>query len=93
MLLFDAHLDLSLNALEGNRDLRAAVDTIRQLEQGMEPDPERNANTCFIEITPAGSIRSTSGHRTAPALACRMTAGAATKKLTIIADACERCWL
>ncbi|MGI9341920.1 MAG: pyridoxamine 5'-phosphate oxidase family protein [Gammaproteobacteria bacterium] len=29
---------------------------LHELEQGMEPDPERNANTCFVEITPAGDF-------------------------------------
>ena len=31
-------------------------ETLRELEHGMEPDPERNANTCFIEITPEGNF-------------------------------------
>lgn len=34
-LLFDAHLDLSLNALEYNRDLRCSVAEIRATEAGM----------------------------------------------------------
>ena len=29
---------------------------LKELEQGMEPDPERNANTCFIEVTPEGDF-------------------------------------
>lgn len=29
---------------------------LHELEHGMEPDPERNANTCFIEITPHGDF-------------------------------------
>jgi membrane dipeptidase len=33
--IFDAHLDLSLNALEWNRDLRESVQTIRQVEAGL----------------------------------------------------------
>lgn len=37
-LLFDAHLDLSLNALEWNRDLRRGVHEIRDVERGL---PER----------------------------------------------------
>ena len=32
MLIFDAHLDLSLNAIEYNRDLRLSVAEIRALE-------------------------------------------------------------
>lgn len=35
MLTFDAHLDLSLNALEYNRDLRLPVHEIRRREEGM----------------------------------------------------------
>ena len=35
MLIFDAHLDLSWNALQWNRDLRQSVYTIRTLEPGM----------------------------------------------------------
>ena len=30
--------------------------TLHELEQGMEPDPERHANTCFIEVTPEGDF-------------------------------------
>ena len=29
---------------------------LHELEKGMEPDPERNANTCFIEVTPEGDF-------------------------------------
>lgn len=35
MLLFDAHLDLALNAVDWNRDLRLAVDDIRAQEQAL----------------------------------------------------------
>lgn len=35
MLVFDAHLDLSLNALQYNRDLRCSVGEIRREEAGM----------------------------------------------------------
>jgi len=35
-LLFDAHLDLSLNALEYNRDLRESIASIRDSEQGLQ---------------------------------------------------------
>jgi len=36
MLIFDAHLDLSLNAIEYNRDLRKSIGEIRALEKGMD---------------------------------------------------------
>ena len=35
MLIFDAHLDLSMNALEWNRDLRWNINDIRKSEAGM----------------------------------------------------------
>jgi len=35
MLIFDCHLDLSLNAIQYNRDLRLSVDEMRHLESGM----------------------------------------------------------
>lgn len=35
MLLFDAHLDLALNAVDWNRDLRLAVDDLRAQEQSL----------------------------------------------------------
>src|SRR5436305_7572999 len=46
MILVDAHLDLSLNALNWNRDLTRPVDEIRASERGMAgPGPGRGANT------------------------------------------------
>ena len=35
MFIIDAHLDLAMNALEWNRDIRKSVTEIRQLEVGM----------------------------------------------------------
>ena len=55
MLVFDAHLDLSLNALEYNRDLRKTVSQIRQTEQGLTDLRGRGDNTvCFPEMREAG---------------------------------------
>lgn len=45
MFTFDAHLDLSLNALEYNRDLRLPVHEIRQREKGMNDLKGRAAGT------------------------------------------------
>lgn len=45
MLTFDAHLDLSLNALEYNRDLRLPVHEIRRREHGMTDLKGRAAGT------------------------------------------------
>ena len=35
MLIIDAHLDLSMNGLQGNRDLLSSAYTIRAQEAGM----------------------------------------------------------
>ena len=35
MFIFDAHLDLAMNALEWNRDLTWTVEDIRKSEKGM----------------------------------------------------------
>jgi membrane dipeptidase len=43
--IFDAHLDLSMNALEWNRDLRWSVPDIRQSERGMTDKPDRGRGT------------------------------------------------
>ena len=42
MFIIDAHLDLSMNALELNRDLRLPVDVIRARERGMTDRPDRS---------------------------------------------------
>ena len=44
-MIFDAHLDLSLNALEYNRDLRSSISEIRELEAGMSDLNGRAHNT------------------------------------------------
>lgn len=44
-LIFDCHLDLSLNGLEYNRDLRLAVPELRRREQGMTDLKGRAAMT------------------------------------------------
>lgn len=54
-LLFDAHLDLSLNALEWNRDLRLPVPAIREMEAGMTDLKGRGlGTTAFPEMREAG---------------------------------------
>jgi membrane dipeptidase len=51
MLILDAHLDLSMNALEWNRDLTRPIDEIREREQGMNDKPDRTRGTvCFPEM-------------------------------------------
>ena len=51
MFTIDAHLDLSMNALEWNRDLRRPIAEIRSREQGMTDKPDRGNNVvCFPEL-------------------------------------------
>jgi membrane dipeptidase len=55
MLLFDAHLDLAMNALEWNRDLTRPIEELRQREQGQTDKPDRGQNTvCFAEMRKGG---------------------------------------
>jgi len=55
MLIFDAHLDLSLNALEYNRDLRQSVHQIRSQEVGLTDLKGRSAGTvAFPEMRRGG---------------------------------------
>ncbi|HIG28309.1 MAG TPA: peptidase M19 [Verrucomicrobiales bacterium] len=55
MLIFDAHLDLSLNALEYNRDLRLTIRELRESEDGMTDLKGRGRSTVtFPEMRRAG---------------------------------------
>ena len=55
MLIFDAHLDLSMNALEWNRDLTRDIEEIRAREQGKTDKPDRgNATVSFSEMRKGG---------------------------------------
>src|SRR2546425_8915545 len=55
MLIFDAHLDLAMNALEWNRDLTRTIDEIRQRENGMTDKPDRGKGTvCLSEMRRGG---------------------------------------
>jgi membrane dipeptidase len=55
MLILDAHLDLSMNALEWNRDLSRPILEIREREQGMTDKPDRGRGTvCFPEMRRGG---------------------------------------
>ena len=47
-LIFDAHLDLAMNALEWNRDLRWTVKDIRKSEEGMTDKPDRAKGTVSL---------------------------------------------
>jgi membrane dipeptidase len=49
--IVDAHLDLSMNALEWNRDLRESIENINRREAGMTDKPDRgNATVSFDEL-------------------------------------------
>src|SRR5882762_1844288 len=55
MLIFDAHLDLAMNALEWNRDLRRPLEEIRQREKGQTDKPDRgNATVSLPEMRRGG---------------------------------------
>ena len=56
MFILDAHLDLSMNAMEWNRDLRRSVTEIRQREEGMNDKPDRGRNTVSFEELRKGNI-------------------------------------
>ncbi|WP_422348198.1 dipeptidase [Flagellimonas sp.] len=56
MLIFDAHLDLAMNALEWNRDLRLPVSQIRELEKGLTDKPDREKNTVSLDAMRKGNI-------------------------------------
>ncbi|MEP2058954.1 MAG: membrane dipeptidase, partial [Maribacter litoralis] len=56
MFIFDAHLDLSMNAMEWNRDLTWSVEAIRKAEQGMTDKPDRGNNTVSLDAMRKGKI-------------------------------------
>ena len=56
MLLFDAHLDLSMNALEWNRDLRSSISEINSREYGMTDKLDRGNATVSLEELRKGNI-------------------------------------
>jgi membrane dipeptidase len=56
MFIFDAHLDLSMNALEWNRDLTWTVEEIRKSEVGMTDKPDREKNTVSLDTMRKGNI-------------------------------------
>lgn len=56
MFIIDAHLDLSMNALEWNRDLRQSVEAIRERERGMTDKPDRAKGTVSLKALKEGNI-------------------------------------
>ena len=56
MFIIDAHLDLSMNAMEWNRDLRLSIDEIRNREKGMTDKLDRTHGTVTLPELRKGNI-------------------------------------
>jgi membrane dipeptidase len=56
MFIIDAHLDLSMNAMEWNRDLRQPIANIRAREKGMTDKPDRAKGTVSLPELRKGNI-------------------------------------
>ena len=56
MFTIDAHLDLSMNALEWNRDLRQSVQALRAREAGLTDKPDRGKGTVSLPELRRGNI-------------------------------------
>jgi membrane dipeptidase len=56
MFIFDAHLDLAMNALEWNRDLTRPIREIRQRERHLTDKPDRDRGTVCLPELRRGNI-------------------------------------
>jgi membrane dipeptidase len=56
MLIVDAHLDLSMNALEWNRDLTRSIEEIRARENALADKPDRGRGTVSFPEMRRGGI-------------------------------------
>ncbi len=56
MFIIDAHLDLAMNAMEWNRDLRQPLDKIRERETGMMDKPDRGKGVVSFDELRKGNI-------------------------------------
>lgn len=56
MFIIDAHLDLAMNAIEWNRDLREPVLVLREREKGMTDKPDRGKATVSLPELRKGNI-------------------------------------
>ncbi|WP_395768773.1 dipeptidase [Aquirufa sp.] len=56
MFIVDAHLDLSMNALEWNRDLRASIKEINEREKHLTDKPDRGLATVSLDELRKGNI-------------------------------------
>ena len=55
-LIIDGHLDLAMNAMEWNRDLRRSIDDIRKSETGMKDKPDREKGTVSFPSMAEGKV-------------------------------------
>lgn len=56
MLIIDAHLDLSMNAMEWNRDYRRPIQEIRDREKDMKDKPDRGNGVVNFQELRKGNI-------------------------------------
>jgi len=56
VLIFDAHLDLAMNAMESNRDLTQPVPAIRRREAALTDKPDRGRGTVSLPEMRRGGI-------------------------------------
>ena len=56
MLIFDAHLDISMNAVEWNRDLTLSIDQVRDREMGKTDYLDRGKGVLTLEEMRKGEI-------------------------------------
>ncbi|HPM31964.1 MAG TPA: membrane dipeptidase [Chryseolinea sp.] len=56
MFIVDAHLDLSMNALEWNRDIRRPIHEIRTREKGMTDKPDRGNGVVNLPELRKGNV-------------------------------------
>ncbi len=56
MFIVDAHLDLSMNAMEWNRDLTQPVPAIRERERDLSDKPDRGRGVVSLPALRAGNI-------------------------------------
>jgi membrane dipeptidase len=56
MFIVDAHLDLSMNAMEWNRDLRMSIEEIRDRERTLTDKPDRGKGTVNFDELRKGNI-------------------------------------
>ncbi|TAM94586.1 MAG: peptidase M19 [Chitinophagaceae bacterium] len=55
-LIFDAHLDLSMNAMEWNRDLTQSITSIREREKHLTDQPDRGKGTVSLAEMRKGRV-------------------------------------